>query len=216
MIVWLASFPRSGNTFLRTILFKAFGLRSFSFYPAKVAERVTAVIGHRESNGPLDLRALSIAPDLALIKTHELPIDNNKAIYILRDGRAALASYYYFHKNVLHIDVRLQDLIAGTKGAGLWSTHVNAWYPDGSSETLLLRFEEVTAEPQRAIEIISKFLEIDPISLDVPSFKQLHNLAPVFFKVGNDNSWASAFTENDLALFERLNGDAMRRFGYFH
>ena len=32
-VVWLASYPRSGNTFLRTILWHCFGLRSASVYP---------------------------------------------------------------------------------------------------------------------------------------------------------------------------------------
>jgi len=32
-IIWLASYPRSGNTYLRTMLWHCFGLRSASIYP---------------------------------------------------------------------------------------------------------------------------------------------------------------------------------------
>jgi hypothetical protein len=32
MIVWLASYPRSGNTFVRTLLHSAFGLESYSLH----------------------------------------------------------------------------------------------------------------------------------------------------------------------------------------
>jgi hypothetical protein len=41
MIVWLASFPRSGNTFLRIVLHRHFGIRSAVVYDFDgVAERV--------------------------------------------------------------------------------------------------------------------------------------------------------------------------------
>lgn len=32
-IIWLASYPRSGNTYLRTVLWHCFELRSASIYP---------------------------------------------------------------------------------------------------------------------------------------------------------------------------------------
>ena len=32
-MIWIASYPRSGNTFLRTILWHCFGLKSASIYP---------------------------------------------------------------------------------------------------------------------------------------------------------------------------------------
>ena len=32
-VTWLASYPRSGNTYLRTILFNCFGIKTASIYP---------------------------------------------------------------------------------------------------------------------------------------------------------------------------------------
>ncbi len=32
-VIWLASYPRSGNTLLRTVLYQCFGIQSASVYP---------------------------------------------------------------------------------------------------------------------------------------------------------------------------------------
>ncbi len=46
MIVWLASYPRSGNTLLRTVLSECFGLRSTADEPEPIeAAHATGMIG---------------------------------------------------------------------------------------------------------------------------------------------------------------------------
>ena len=47
-IIWLASYPRSGNTLLRTVLWHCFGLRSASLYPEDLGgnKELKRYIGH--------------------------------------------------------------------------------------------------------------------------------------------------------------------------
>ena len=47
-IIWLASYPRSGNTLLRTVLWHCFGLRSASLYPEDLGGNAAlkSYIGH--------------------------------------------------------------------------------------------------------------------------------------------------------------------------
>ena len=49
--IWLASYPRSGNTFLRTILWHCFGLRSASVYPQDLGgnRALEGYVGHIET-----------------------------------------------------------------------------------------------------------------------------------------------------------------------
>ena len=49
-MVWLASYPRSGNTFLRTILWQCFGLRSASYYRDDLGgnKELEEYVGHIE------------------------------------------------------------------------------------------------------------------------------------------------------------------------
>jgi hypothetical protein len=55
MIVWLASYPRSGNTLLRTILKRCLDLDSYADEPIHVESPVrsdNALVGHRELPDP--------------------------------------------------------------------------------------------------------------------------------------------------------------------
>ena len=76
-MIWLASFPRSGNTFFRNILFEVYGLPSADYHPHKK---------------PIDFTAFPV------IKTHILPkhlpthFQQKKSVYLVRDGRDALVS----------------------------------------------------------------------------------------------------------------------------
>jgi hypothetical protein len=60
MIVWLASFPRSGNTFLRIVLHRLYGVRTSTVYDVDgVAERLGKdLIGFTDRSGSLSDMAL--------------------------------------------------------------------------------------------------------------------------------------------------------------
>lgn len=96
-IVWLASYPRSGNTFLRTILWQCFGLRSASIYPNDLGgnKRLEEFVGHIEPG--VDRKIIFPRNGLPLFKTHEYPADLKPAIYVVRDGRATTLSLWKFY-----------------------------------------------------------------------------------------------------------------------
>ncbi len=51
MIVWLASYPRSGNTFFRIILNSIFGIKTYSVYDdiidISADKKTSEVVGHK-------------------------------------------------------------------------------------------------------------------------------------------------------------------------
>ncbi len=101
MIVWLASYPRSGNTFFRILLHRLYGFPNYSIYnrdltPKELESLPTAdMVGETLWPGSWEMMAES--REVFFVKTHEMPPDQvHPAIYIVRDGRDALVSYAHF------------------------------------------------------------------------------------------------------------------------
>ena len=86
--IWLASHPRSGNTPLRIMLNECF--------------RIVAGSKYDESLGNPSLRHLIGIDGTSrsnVIKTHDYPEEDCPAIYLVRDGRAGIVSYFHYYKN---------------------------------------------------------------------------------------------------------------------
>jgi len=120
MIVWLASFPRSGNTFFRIVLHALYGINTYSgFLSGDDIENDlgrTDITGH----GKLPhselysgsektkhwLNKLESDSEVYFIKTHALPsqVCNSKAraILLVRDGRDAGISFAHYLIDTLY------------------------------------------------------------------------------------------------------------------
>src|SRR5689334_7028983 len=131
MIMWLASYPRSGNTLVRIALKRFFALPTTSLYTGE--DFLSAALGGPAPDMTLEQIARSVQP--WIVKTHEMPGDDcYPAMYLVRDGRDALISYAHY---VLHTDHGipiggdreaflkvLRDLIVSTGHFGGWSRNV--------------------------------------------------------------------------------------------
>ncbi len=88
-MIWIASFPRSGNTFVRNILHEVYGLESSEY--------------HQEEDYHLDANYVSYP----FVKTHLLPsqLDPSdpdiKAVYIVRDGRDTMVSIAHQRSDIV-------------------------------------------------------------------------------------------------------------------
>jgi hypothetical protein len=95
VIVWLASYPRSGNTFLRVVLHNVYGVPTYSVYEDDdpVAQRVgPALVGYRPR--PADRTLMTDSTDPYFVKTHKRrKADGHPAICLVRDGRDAVVSH---------------------------------------------------------------------------------------------------------------------------
>ena len=92
MIIWLALYPRSGNTFLRVVLHNLYGVATYSVYDDDdpVAQRVgPALVGYRPK--PADRAPMHENDDVYFVKTHKRrKTDAYAAICLVRDGRDAV------------------------------------------------------------------------------------------------------------------------------
>jgi Sulfotransferase domain len=220
--IWLASFPRSGNTFFRVLLNTLHGITSDAIYPGEWEGFNRRWPGRLP---PSDM-VLSDSSRSAVrfTKTHELPDadDVTPAIYLVRDGRDAYVSYANF---VLAADPRaplgrsyeevLRALVASRDHFGGWSYHVDAW--TRRARVAVVRFEELVVEPAptvaRACAQLQLRLPMSPSGF-VPTFSELKAWKPESFDKGNIESWRTEMTTEIEALFWDLHGTTMTQLGY--
>jgi len=205
--IWLASFPRSGNTFLRAVLNNCFGLPSTSVYGHGDLGRnaiLERYAGHFAPGPrpPLD-------PDAPLlVKTHDLPTDEGAAIYVVRDGRAALVSLWEFS----HRRIPLRALIRGVSSFGTWSGHLAAWQPWARPDTLLLRYEDMVDDLPDVLVRLADFLGRPVISDRMPDRARLAAADGRWVREPSD--WRTKVNRRHLQLFEAVDGPMLAALGY--
>ncbi len=225
MIIWVASYPRSGNTFFRVLLRRMLGVNTYTVYPQPVP--------NMEELGelPFDktIAAAARSKHLYFLKTHELPgADKYPAIYLVRDGRDSLVSHTHYtladesghtcigggenavFNNVLH------GLVATAPRFGGWSANIRAWCAR-AAPTHVIRFEELIRNPEatfrRAIRALDCKLPVLK-SATAPEFEALHKSGPKWFRKGLVGSWKQEMPHGLATLFAKLHGDTMRELKY--
>lgn len=166
-MIWLASYPRSGNTFLRIVLHEVYGIESRVFRLTKLNKRNQRYV------------------EFPLVKTHVLPHELNpvdkdiKAVYLVRDGRDAVVSMAHQRKDIMEpgsdFELNLKAVIRAEEGThfGGWSQHVSDWLPRAS---LVIRFEDLIVDPIKETEKLRPFLDMpEPDISRLPDFNDLKN-----------------------------------------
>lgn len=218
MKLWIASYPRSGNTFLRLLLNQCFGIKSTSIYGSEDAEMhkrpwLMCRIGYA---GPIqDAGNANIASkEWIAVKTHDAPFDDGAAIYIVRDGRAAIISYIHMLADYLGHVVEFRDVVDGNVWPGSWSEHFTVWDPENRPRTLLLRYEELKSEVGLACHKISEFLGTAQKREFVDDFDCLKAFEPTLFRSGDNEKNIQELIFN-RAIFDARHSSLMRRLGYY-
>jgi hypothetical protein len=222
MIVWLASYPRSGNTMFRMMLHQVFGCVSHSkYYSPEKFEQHNKINPASMGARPLPsiwesaYESMTRDPDCAyLVKTHDPPEDKQHAIYIVRNGLAAIRSYKHFLHDVNHVEYSLEQVIGGEPLFGSWGRHLDEWNPLERSNTLLLKYEDLVKCPDEQLQRVGDFIGLRRKTKWVNSFDDLHARNPKMYRQGPNVSYGQGFTEAQKLLFYALHGDWMARFGY--
>ena len=207
MIVWLASYPRSGNTLYRMLLYHLEGIETYSIYNDRDITKMGAseAVGHRKLAHSLDYYRR--APDAYYIKTHSLPKDDLLAVYIVRDVRDVMVSYAHYRQDIDgcgdDLDTILRRLIVGNRWGG-WSTHVLRWITRDQT-VMTVKFEDLVEQPETV------FLNTER---EAPEFEELHYNWPKFFRKGKVGGWKDEMSDEIEALCWKHHGKVMGRLGY--
>lgn len=215
-MIWLASFPRSGNTFFRNILYQVYGLESSTF--------------HRDPQYPV----IEHYQDYPFVKTHLLPADivpndpGIKKVYLVRDGRDALVSMAHHKKDIIKPGTdfynNLLESILGWEDVdfGGWSENVRQWM---AAADLVIKYEDLIADPLREVERLRQITDLpEPDAERLPTFEKLKFGNPKYggergrqdraFRRGKSGGWQQEMPPELQQLFWELHGEAMEIAGY--
>jgi len=217
MIVWICSYPRSGNTLTRIILKRCFGAGSYAVYNSDRPGKLAEFTGHRQFDGTVAQLQTAARADSRpwFIKTHGTDVpDGERALYVVRDARAAMASYRRFRSRSVRCELPLEDFVLGRPPLPSWSEHV-AWAQARDPQTtLILRFEDLTDPSNEVLERLSAFIGLPVLGrLDV-GFEALHAVNPELYGVGRNDPGIAEVEAACSALFWKTHGEAMRALGY--
>lgn len=217
MIIWLASYPRSGNTLTRLFLYQVFDLPTLTIYPNEnnvvATKKYPGTAIYDGTFEDLFFHARK-ADEGFVIKTHHPPLDDSPAIVIVRDGRSSVVSYYHYLRDVDRVDVATSSVIRGTVGIGEWSQTLDLWNPLTRPNTLLIRYEDAVNDPERVMGLISEFLGLEPVREWVDPFAKLQQVDPLHYRVGGNRKNLQELTPEEEELFWQMHRPWMERLGY--
>ena len=230
MIVWLASYQRSGNTFFRSLLHSLYNQETYSVYNDLGLENMgmAPILGQHRLPGTLD--EMRQEDRVYFVKTHAPPSDDSPTIYLIRDGRDVSVSWAHFlmnHRPPLSLPTRaapkllgysrFEQTLEGIVREGLWQNHVLAWTerPKGGP-TFVIHYEDLIADPvhwsQAALAGVG--ISLEPSGSAPLTFDALHAKWPRYFRKGRVGSWREEMPERIHEMFWRRGRVAMQRFGY--
>ncbi len=154
--VFLVSFPRSGNTWLRLLvagLLYEPDLASAGF--RSLLRRVPDLHGHSHY--------LRRAPWM-VFKSHHLPRPwQRRVIHLVRDGRDAIVSYAHYLRALHREAPALEALVERPPGVACgWAEHVERWLENPyGAELMLLRYEDLRTRPVEELARVCSFLGVE-------------------------------------------------------
>jgi hypothetical protein len=236
---FLVSFPRSGNTWTRFLVCNLINPDDPVNF-AQLESRIPEIYDVSD-------RSLRAFPRPRIIKSHEsFDPRYKKVIYIVRDPRDVLLSYYEFQlkRRVITEECSLEDFVPRFMEAefepktGSWRDHVLSWIATrtGQQTFLLLRYEDMLANPQQESAKIASFLGLDSSAdriaraVELSSADRMRKLEKEqsgqwketkntrqdkpFVRKAVSGGWKSALPEHCVAELESAWGDVMRSVGY--
>lgn len=217
-MIWIASFPRSGNTFFRNVLHEVYGMASSTY--------------HLDKSRKVD----DNFADYPFVKTHLLPKDlpsglrGQPAVYLVRDARDSLVSLAHHRKDLVvpgsDYYNNLIDAIIARNGSffGGWSRNVDEWTQKAD---IVIRFEDLVADPIREIEKLRAITDLpEPDLTKLPTFKDLKFGKPRYgggkrfqrnqhhFRRGKVGGWKDELPRELERLLWAIHGKTILRMGY--
>lgn len=237
---FVVSYPRSGNTWTRFLIANLLHPEE----PVTFAN-IEHIVPDSEAQSNRMLRSI---PRPRVIKSHQYFHPRfRKVIYIVRDPRDVVLSYYDFQRKYRQIADNYPlsqyagDFVGGRLGLGDWGTwaeHVQSWIAtrQGQPGFLLLRYEDMSANPRQELARLASFFGIDPepqllsTTIERSSAERLRELERVqgkqwvstknkrddipFIRTATAGGWKKNLPADAVATIEGAWGPLMQRLGY--
>lgn len=233
--VFLASYPRSGNTWLKSLLTSClFGEAMQNF--SDTVDPIIPIVGYHRGVKPL------LGDSGRIIKTHEAfrPV-YQRAIWIVRDPRDVVVSEYKLQLRSETFCGSFDDYLTRfttteLNGPPDWQTHTKSWMNavPVASAVLKIRFEDMRSNVAQELTRSLDFLELDSSPAIVQTALQQNSLASMAERhaaydktLGNSiqsdlpavnkglsGGWRNSLSHDQIARIEDYFGSTMDLLGY--
>lgn len=230
---FLASYPKSGNTWVKFMLSQLMIGKELDF---DHVEDLIPMVGDQNSAPVL------LSNGGKIIKTHEPYMKSYKqAIYIIRDGRDVAVSYYYHQLREgmfkgTFSEFLTQFIKGKVDGYSCWKNHVLTWMAAPIQEDnglLIIKYEDMLSNPFNTLGNILGFLKVPIEDKEIQSaiesntkekMRQKEHTSSIiskskrkdisFVRSGVQGDWKDTFSNDDIKKFNDFAGDILVRFGY--
>ena len=274
-IIWIASYPRSGNTWTRAFIntvsriirdpgFRDIDINrleedSASESKAELYSQVLGKPAHRASDGEIASARPRVQAAIArqlnrpvFIKTHNanaldhgFPIINMGAsagaVYVVRNPLDVVISFAAFSGTT--IDHAIEAMATPGYGVqtsrthvrvvtGSWSEHVGSWTARPHPAILVVRYEDLAADPLRHFGAVARHLLMTPSedqlarAIELTGFERLRakeaaegfgerpDTTSQFFRAGRAGQWRETLSAAQVERMVAAHRPLMKRFGY--
>ena len=237
---FLVSFPRSGSTWLRIMLLHYFMQQDFHLVRDKEKGRLYMngePFNHfMPSVYKTRIQKLKLPSSIPRIVKSHYPYNHfyKKVIYLVRDPRDVLISYYYYlqrHNRIprsypLEKYVQQFPLTIDKIHRTSWADHVNGWM-NTDVPILVLRYEDLHEQPVHVLHSIMDFInypwkkECAEHAIEFSRFENLRQSESSgksdqirFIRKGIVGEHTSILTERQISMLNHLYKDLLVRFKY--
>lgn len=148
-----------------------------------------------------------------------------KAIYIYRDGRDVLTSFYHYRAKIgpvppsIHefLQQKVSDWFPGNR-IEYWVHHVSGWL--GRSDVLYVSFEELIRSPESVVAKLAAWIglpapqKVANVDLNQAQANKGVRRSSVLPRKGKIGDFKQLFDEKTTADFNGMAGELMRELGY--
>jgi hypothetical protein len=162
--VFIVGYPKSGNTWVQYLIASAFYGIDLEVAPDALVQDLVPDVHFKKFYKPYF--------PVTFFKSHFLPRpDYRKVVYLLRDGRDAMVSYWYYLRDLCAEEIDFAEMVR--TGDRLfpckWHEHVQRWQenPHGA-QMLTVRYEDLKRDAAAELARIAEFsgLKREPAALE--------------------------------------------------
>lgn len=245
--VFVVTYPKSGTIWMQQILLlleakgNVTAVNKFSNYSNADLVPWLEVSGTREAFITAPSPRFRVSHLLHQFMPSALRQKRGKVIYIVRNPKDVLVSYFYFHKLATMLetpkdfDEFFEKFLRGDVFGGRWFDHIKTWYSQKDNMNILfITYEEMIQNLRSAVERIALFLDkeltdeqiarvvehstfknmrkIPQANYEQVSDDLLNHHAGTFMRKGTIGDWKNHFTVTQSERFDEAFQKEMKDF----
>src|ERR687892_1020072 len=235
--VVIVSYPKSGSTWLRFIMANL--LDNMFSGPHQEIDflRMQLIVPEISLDACRNGVNFGALPSPRIMRSHGLYNPRfPKIVYILRDPRDALVSYYYHFKKFHNFNGTLLEFLQSDIRKVEWDQHVNSWIFQNQSlnNLCIIRYEDMLSNASVEVEKVVHFAGLGFTPADIhravekSDFNQLRKLEQRkglgyvdeqerhirFIREGKRGGWQEKFGRAEMAYVKEQLGNSLIRAGY--